>query len=74
MNLWCAGEMVEQYGNEQQLVSYFSDSSLMQSSGVVDGDYSDNQWGLVNNNTINSCTSKAGVRFFSESSSEGDIP
>ncbi|KAG6386013.1 hypothetical protein SASPL_154897 [Salvia splendens] len=68
------GEMVEQYGNEQQLVSYFSESSLMQSSGAVDGDYSDNQWGLVNNNTINSCTSKAGVRFFSESSSEGDIP
>ncbi|KAG6412338.1 hypothetical protein SASPL_125015 [Salvia splendens] len=67
------GEMVEQCGNEQQLVSYFSDSSLMQ-SGVVDGDYSDNQWGLMNNNTINSCTSKAGVRFFSESSSEGDIP
>ncbi|KAL1566435.1 protein SAR DEFICIENT 1 isoform X2 [Salvia divinorum] len=69
------GEMVEQYGNEQQLVEYFSDSSLMQSSGVVDGDYTDNQWGLVNNNTmINSCTSKAGVRFFSESSSEGDMP
>lgn len=71
--------MVEQYRNEQQqLVAYLSDgsfSSVMPNNGVVGGDYSDNQWGLVyNNTTINSCTSKCGVRFFSESSSEGDIP
>ncbi|XP_057804946.1 protein SAR DEFICIENT 1 [Salvia miltiorrhiza] len=67
------GEMVEQ----QQLVAYLSDSSLssvMQNSGVVDGDYSDNQWGLAYNTTINSCTSKTGLSFLSESSSEGDIP
>lgn len=72
--MWCAGEMVEQ----QQLVAYLSDSGfspVMPNNGVVDGDYSDNQWGLVYNNTTinNSCTSKTGVRFFSESSSEGDI-
>ncbi|KAH6799160.1 hypothetical protein C2S51_035644 [Perilla frutescens var. frutescens] len=68
------GEMVEQYGNEEhdELVvraSYLSESSF----SVGDGDYSDN-WGVLMDNTPNTCTSKTGIRFFSESSSEGDIP
>lgn len=67
------GEMVEQYGSEQQQLVVRPSSYLSESSFSVmqnDGDY--DNWGLMYN--TNTCTSKSGGRFFSESSSEGDIP